>query len=137
MSPQGRTWQVFEILVVLTNRFEQLAIGHQTELLGNHPGPRIRHRVVDGDLYFECADVPSAESLGDMQRLCRRVPHLVQPRLSVEAFGGQHGRSFGLRRPQAIGSLQEHLSVLGAGAVEEQRRGSQGIRAVAQEGRET
>jgi hypothetical protein len=48
-------------------------------------GLRVRHRVVDGDLYFKRADIPSAESLGDMQRLGRRIACLVEPRLSVEA----------------------------------------------------
>ena len=76
---------MLEVLIVFADAFEQFSIGHQAKLLGNRPWSRVRHRVVDSDLYFKATDIPSTEALGNMQGLGRRIASLVEPRLSVEA----------------------------------------------------
>jgi hypothetical protein len=72
MSLQRRTWQVFEI-PLFSQMIRQLSVGHQTELLGHIQG--LVYAI--GSSIVTCiSSVPIVlrrYSLGDVQRLGRRV----------------------------------------------------------------
>src|SRR5678816_4308731 len=111
MSPQGRTWQLFEIPIVVADEFEQLSVCDQTEFLCHHPGPGVRLRIVNRDLHFKRTNSPASVPLGDVKCFRRWVARLIEPCLAVETLGVDNQR---IALPPANGMTQPGRIEIGA-----------------------
>src|SRR5207237_9487857 len=92
------------VLFILTDAFDELAVGIQVEGKSHRPGFRIRLRIIECDLNIHMPEVAAAKALGHAQGIGVGMSGIIEPALIIESDGLGNERvtfppAYGISKP--------------------------------------